>query len=262
MPDQPDIPGIIRDRASAYGIDPDTLLQIGRVESGLNPNDAASSSSAKGLFQFIGPTWAQYGRGANVTDPVANADAGARFTRDNIAALNAAGIEPKPDAVYLAHFAGPGAAVKLMQADPSTPAAAIMGDAAVRANPFLANMTVGDMRAWSARKMSGAPGSAPMSAPLPTPGASPAGGVSSPVTPPAGMLPPEMLAAAGATGQQGQQQTNPALAQLAQRAQQMMAPAPEQQSAPMQPMNIPLPPGLARARMAAVARMRNFGRAG
>lgn len=143
---------IIQDRANANGVDPAILAQIATVESGGDPNASASSSSAKGLFQFTGPTWKQYGQG-DPLDPAANADAGARFTKDNATGLASAGIEASPANIYLAHFSGLGGAKKVLTADPSTPVASILGDDAVSANPFLKGMTAGDLQGWAAKKM-------------------------------------------------------------------------------------------------------------
>lgn len=47
----------IRQAASRSGIDFDYLLQQARLESGLNPDAAARTSSATGLYQFIDQTW-------------------------------------------------------------------------------------------------------------------------------------------------------------------------------------------------------------
>lgn len=157
------IADIIRDRAIANGVDPDTLYRFAQVESGLDPSASSDSSSAKGLFQFTDPTAKAYGLN-DPFDPVASADAGARLLRDNGAQLSAAGLDASPSSLYLAHFAGIGGAKKLLTSDASTPAGDVLGSAAVRANPFLARMTVGDLRGWAARKMGGA---APSASPAP-----------------------------------------------------------------------------------------------
>jgi hypothetical protein len=153
IPDQ--IAQVIRDRAQAYGIDPTLLARVAQVESNYNPQAGASTSSAKGLFQFTDPTWRQYGQGRSVYDPYANADAGARFTQANIQGLQAAGQPVSPGNVYLAHFAGLGGARSVLGADPSTPVSRVLDPAALKANPFLRGMTVGDLRGWAAAKMGG-----------------------------------------------------------------------------------------------------------
>lgn len=155
MAGTPDIAEIIRDRAIANGVDPDTLLQIGRVESGLNPDSANPASSARGLFQQTTGNWKQYGNGGDPHDPYASADAGARFLSNNQRLLQSAGLEATPGALYLSHFAGPGGALKVLRADPSAPVSSVLDPAAVKANPFLAKMTVADLQAWADRKMGG-----------------------------------------------------------------------------------------------------------
>ncbi len=207
MADQ--ISALIRERAIAHGVDPDALVRIAQSESSLNPDAAARTSSAKGLFQFIAPTWQQYGGNANPLDPAANADAGARFTRDNIKALTGAGIQVTPGSTYLAHFAGPQGAVNVLKADPSASVESVLGANVVKANPFLRGMTIADMRGWADRKMGGQ--AQPYSGPRPTSGvpeggpyntggagvdpyqvAPPMGGPSAPSTQfPFGMMAPE-----------------------------------------------------------------------
>lgn len=155
---------LIRERAIASGVDPDVLTRIATVESGLDPNARARTSTATGLFQFVQPTWRTWGAGADPRDPYANADAGARFTAANVQGLRAAGLDPTPGNTYLAHFAGLGGARKVLGSSDATPVADVLDPAAIRANPFLARMTVGDLRAWADQKMGGAPATAARSA--------------------------------------------------------------------------------------------------
>src|SRR5208283_6059942 len=49
--------GAIRQAAQATGTSFQYLLATAQVESGLNPQAGASTSSARGLFQFIEQTW-------------------------------------------------------------------------------------------------------------------------------------------------------------------------------------------------------------
>src|SRR5690348_3023972 len=49
--------GAIRNAARATGANFQYLLATAQVESGLNPTASVSSSSARGLFQFIDQTW-------------------------------------------------------------------------------------------------------------------------------------------------------------------------------------------------------------
>ena len=204
MADSPvDIPAIIRERALANGVDPDALHRIAEVESQLNPSSANPASSARGLFQFTtgrdgrGGTWAQYGNGADPLDPVASADAGARFMSNNQRLLSSAGIEPTPGALYLSHFAGPGGALKVLRSDPTASAADLLGPDAVKANPFLAKMSAGDLQSWANSKMSGGAPVRTASAASPGGGATAAGGVPDTIGTPAAdpnALTPELMA--------------------------------------------------------------------
>jgi hypothetical protein len=221
-----DIGQIIRDRAAANGVDPAILARIAQVESGGNPNAAATGSSAKGLFQFTDPTFARYApAGADPMDPTVNADAGARLLKDNAAGLSAAGIQPSAGSLYLAHFAGLGGARKLMTADPATPAGDILGEGAVKANPFLAKMSVADLKNWAAGKMGGA-----------APTASPTQGATS--SKPTGILdtPPEQPAEPQDDGSTDQALAS--LKALMAGQQQQEAPPPLQQIATPPPRRI------------------------
>lgn len=242
------IADIIRERAIANGVDPATLLQFGRVESSLNPNAGASGSSAKGLFQFTNGTAQRYGL-SDPFDPVASSDAAARLLKDNQSVLQANGLPVTPGTLYLSHFAGVGGASKILNADDGASAGSILGPAAVRANPFLANMTVGGVKGWANNKMAGVgSGVAPTVAaagPMQTASLSPPAAVPTapPVTDPssASAAPPPVDPSAAMLAQ------IPRL--IAQQTPQMQAPA------PLAPP--PLPPGIIRAQMLAKAIAQN-----
>ena len=51
------VTGAIRQAASSSGISFEYLLTTAQIESNLNPGAQASTSSAKGLYQFIEQTW-------------------------------------------------------------------------------------------------------------------------------------------------------------------------------------------------------------
>jgi hypothetical protein len=156
------------------GVDFDYLFNQARIESGLNPNARARTSSATGLFQFIEQTWlatvhqhgAEHGlgwaagaidRGANgryhVADPAmrraildlrrqpeAASAMAAEFAADNRAFLERRlGRAAEPVDLYLAHFLGAGGASRFLaahEANPNASAAAIMPSAA-RANRWV-----------------------------------------------------------------------------------------------------------------------------
>lgn len=164
--------------------------QIIGVESGGNATAKNPRSSATGAAQFISSTWLDtvgrhrpdlvQGRSpeeilALRNDPKLSAEMAAAYAADNGKILSQAGHEVTPGSTYLAHFAGPQGAVSVLGADPGASVAQILGPAVVKANPFLANMTAGDLRAWADKKMGGS---------APQPAAAPA----TPAAPPSGLL--------------------------------------------------------------------------
>lgn len=141
------------------------------AESGGDPNARNPNSSASGAGQFIDGTWLDTIKAARPdlaagksdadllalkADPQLSRQMTDAYATQNAGILSKAGLPVTPGTTYLAHFAGPGGAVGVLNADPSTPAGAILGPAVVKANPFLANMTAADLTAWADRKMGGA----------------------------------------------------------------------------------------------------------
>jgi hypothetical protein len=200
------------------------------AESGGDPNAQNPNSSAMGAGQFLRGTWLDTLKAARPdlaqgksddelaalrSDPELSRQMTEAYATQNQATLSKAGLPVTPGTTYLAHFAGPGGAVKLLQADPTASAADILGPAVVKANPFLAGMTAKDVQAWADRKMGG-------SAPQPqAPQASPAAPANAPPGQPLNLIP---------------QQAPPIFAQQPQAApqQQAAAPAPFEQIPPMQ----------------------------
>jgi len=142
------------------------------AESGGNPNAQNPNSSAMGLGQFIAPTWIDTlsrerpdlvaGKSkeeilALRADPALSRQMTEAYANQNGQILSKAGFEANPGNTYLAHFAGPQGAVKVLSSDPAAPVESILGPQAVAANSFLRGMTAGDLQAWAARKMGGAP---------------------------------------------------------------------------------------------------------
>lgn len=144
------VAGIVAAAAERHGVPPAIALGIAQIESGMNPNAKAGTSSAGGLFQFVDGTAQQYGL-TNKFDAAANADAGARFTKDNMDGLRRdLGREPTPGEVYLAHFGGFGVADKIAKASADTPTSAIFSPAAIAANrSILEGKTAGDVKGWA-----------------------------------------------------------------------------------------------------------------
>jgi len=141
------------------------------AENGGNPNARNPNSTATGAGQFINSTWLGTIRRerpdlvqgkseeeilALRTDPQLSRQMTEAYAAQNGAILSKAGLPVTPGSTYLAHFAGPQGAVAALSADPSAPVSSVMSPAAIKANPFLQGMTVGDLRAWADRKMGGA----------------------------------------------------------------------------------------------------------
>ncbi len=146
--------------------------KLRRAESGGQLDAANPNSSALGPHQFLKGTWtkivsdlrdkggAAWAEGLSKDEILAmrtNADASdevfAEFRAQNAGALQNAGIPINDANEYLAHFLGVGGAIDVLTADVSTSVEDILSPKVIEANPFLANMTVADIRNWSARKM-------------------------------------------------------------------------------------------------------------
>lgn len=154
-----DLGGAIAKVAAARGVDPAYLTRLAAVESGGNINAANPNSSARGPFQFINSTAKQYGL-TNPTDPASSADAAARLTLDNKAALTTAlGREPTPGELYLAHQQGAGGASKIL-GNPNAPIEVVVGTDAARLNGAAPGMTAGQF----AQKWTGKFGDTPAAA--------------------------------------------------------------------------------------------------
>jgi hypothetical protein len=176
--------GAIRQAAQATGTSFQYLLATAQVESGLNPQAGASTSSARGLFQFIEQTWLAtlkqsgaalgYGQYADAitkntagkyevqdpamrsailklrNDPAANAAMAGAFTKENAALLSQKlGREPSEGELYIAHFLGVGGAAKLISAaadNPSASAASLFPSAAHANTSIFYDHTTGAAR--------------------------------------------------------------------------------------------------------------------
>jgi hypothetical protein len=160
----------------------DSVIQ---AESGGDPNSQDPNSSASGPAGFINGTWLSVLRQhrpdiaqgksddellALKTNPQLAGQMADAYAADNAAILAKNGLPVTDGSKYLAHFAGPQGAVKILQADPNAPAADILGPAAAKANPFLAGMTAQGLQAWAAKKAGvtvPTGGQAPQAAPQP-----------------------------------------------------------------------------------------------
>lgn len=143
--------GCIMNASRRTGMPYATLMAVASVESGFNANAGASTSSAKGLFQFTNGTWAamqkRYGPNgtiqrnpgvqSNVFDPCSNALMGAYYMKENAAALSAAGLASGPTELYMCHFLGTAGGKKFLRTKSTHPnaiAASVMGSGVASAN--------------------------------------------------------------------------------------------------------------------------------
>ena len=170
----PQITGAIRQAAKSSGISFEYLMTTAKIESNMNPAAQASTSSAKGLYQFIDQTWlgtlkgggaaAGYGKYADAisqtpdgrfevadpamrnaimqlrSDPAASAMMAGAFTRSNADHLSSAiGRKPTEGELYIAHFLGSDGASKLIGVASTQPQAnaAAMFPRAAAANPSI-----------------------------------------------------------------------------------------------------------------------------
>ena len=160
------VTGAIRQASQATGTSFNYLLATAQVESGLNPQAGASTSSARGLFQFVEQTWLGtmkeagsalgYSRYADAitktasdryevkdpamrreilnlrNDPSANAVMAGAFTQANTSILaSKLGRPPSEGELYIAHFLGAGGAARLITLAANQPSA--------KADNFFAN---------------------------------------------------------------------------------------------------------------------------
>src|ERR1700712_2084594 len=157
-PSRARIAGAIKQAASTTGTSFEYLLTTAKMESNFNPTASASTSSARGLFQFIDQTWlgtvkeagSQLGYG-NYADAITKSSSGSYSVgdpaarsailklRDDPAASSAmAGVltqsnsfrltgkigrRPSDGELYMAHFMGVGGAAKLIANSEDNPQA-------------------------------------------------------------------------------------------------------------------------------------------
>jgi hypothetical protein len=142
--------------------------RIGVVESGGNNRAKNPNSSATGTYQFVSGTWLKLYKSRFGSQGLSDGQIIAKradsklqeilmtdLMNANGKALRDGGHAVDAGNLYLAHFAGSAGANKLLRADPNTSARAVLGDAVIKANPFLAKMNAADVINWAHRKMTG-----------------------------------------------------------------------------------------------------------
>jgi len=180
------IAGAIKNAANATGASFEYLVSAAKIESNLNPRAQASTSSARGLYQFIEQTWLGTVKEAGATfgfgkyadaiskspsgiysvsdpttrneilklrdDPAANAAMAGVLTQSNSFKLTGAiGRRPTDGELYIAHFMGVGGASKLISKAEDSPSAS---GAALFPSAAAANHSIFYNRDGSARSVS------------------------------------------------------------------------------------------------------------
>jgi len=122
----------------------DLFQRIAMVESGGNPDAKNPNSSASGLYQFTDDTWlravSKWGKETGIgmqdkNNPQAQQIMMERLAADNAGFIERAlGFQPNEGQIYLAHFMGAPAAVKLMKNYGSNRAAALSFPKEAKAN--------------------------------------------------------------------------------------------------------------------------------
>src|SRR3954452_21571306 len=185
-PSRARIAGAIKQAANTTGTSFEYLLATAKMESNFNPKAAASTSSARGLFQFIGQTWLGtvkeagtqlgYGKYADAItksssgnysvndpaarsavmnlrdDPTASSAMAGVLTRSNSFKLTGLiGRRPTDSELYMAHFMGVSGAAKLItnaEDNPQASGARLFPNAA-NANPSIFYERTGRARSVS-----------------------------------------------------------------------------------------------------------------
>jgi len=185
-PSRARIAGAIKQAANTTGTSFEYLLSTAKMESNFNPTASASTSSARGLYQFIDQTWlgtvkeagAQlgYGKYADAItkspsgsysvsnpaartaimklrdDPAASSSMAAVLTQSNSFKLTGKiGRRPTDGELYMAHFMGVGGAAKLISNAEDNPQAS---GARLFPNAAAANRSIFFDRSGRARSVS------------------------------------------------------------------------------------------------------------
>ena len=180
------IAGTIKNAASATGASFEYLISAAKIESNLNPSAQASTSSARGLYQFIEQTWFgvifEFGRkhglvaeAALITRNgrqfvIADANerqrildlrrepylsallAGEMLKRDTLRLEKAMGRHLTGGEIYLIHFLGPDAAqtfIETMEETPGASAAALLPKPAEANRPIFYAQAGGETKTLS-----------------------------------------------------------------------------------------------------------------
>jgi hypothetical protein len=139
------------------------------AESGGDDQARNPRSTATGPYQFIAPTFLRVVRQHFAEETVklspseilrlrTNREfarrAAAAYTTDNAYHLASRGLSTSFVNLRLAYLVGPSGAVRVLRSDPKMQVSSVLSAAALKANPFMARMTVADLIAKCARDLS------------------------------------------------------------------------------------------------------------
>jgi len=152
---------------------PEQLAErISAVESGGNAYAKNPNSSATGAGQFLKATWLslmksnepELVRGMSDdeilklrNDKALSLKMIGVYADDNRGYLAAKGLATDDGSLYLAHFAGPEGAAKVLSSDGKESVESILGSEVVKANSFLKGMNADDLKEWANGKVGNAP---------------------------------------------------------------------------------------------------------
>ena len=149
------ISDLIQNAAGRYNLPPDLMQNIAGAESSGRSDAANPRSSAKGIYQFIDPTWESLGgTPGNQFDPQENVELGAKYIRQNVDKLrDDLGRNPTYAETYAAHYFGPGVSKMIANASPEDPIEVGLAmfnspktvDRILQSNPNLQDKTVGEV---------------------------------------------------------------------------------------------------------------------
>lgn len=144
------------------------LDNLAMVESSGNKNAYAKTSGALGLYQFVPKTWEsmvdrympelkqqkgdymEFRRNPEVSRYMAR-----KLMEENQNILKKKGFNDTKGNLYLAHFAGPGAALNVLRAKPNTPVEDVLSAGQIRRNPgvFSKVKTTDQLIKWAQSKI-------------------------------------------------------------------------------------------------------------
>lgn len=141
------------------GADPNKMMLMAAMETGLDPTKSAKNSSASGLLQFLGDTWDEqmgkhgkkYGLNSSRGDVRSQVILGAEYMKsNNVRIRKAAGRDLEMVDEYMGHLLGAGGASSLLRSGSGATAAMILPEQAAANREIFYDRgrprTVGEMR--------------------------------------------------------------------------------------------------------------------